>query len=130
MMIKNIIILIIVTALSTFSAFADIYEDIAGAIRTGNHKQIASFFNNNVDMTIMAKEDVYTKVQAEIILKDFFIKNPPKSFVILHQGNSKEGAKYSIGSFVSTTGVTYRTYFFVKQNAGKMFIQELRFEKE
>ncbi len=127
---KNILLTILVSIFFSVSVFADIYEDIASAIRTGNYKQIASYFNNNVDMTILSKEDVYSKTQAEIILKDFFIKNPPKSFVILHQGNSKEGAKYSIGSLMTTQGTSYRTYFFVKQNAGKFYIQELRFEKE
>ena len=112
------------------SVFAVIHEDIAAAIRSGNYKQVAAYFNNNVDMTILSKEEVYSKAQAEIILKDFFVKDPPKSFVILHQGNSKEGAKYSIGTLVTTQGTTYRTYFFVKQNSGKFYIQELRFEKE
>ncbi len=127
---KSAILIVFFFISTSLSVFADIYDDIASAIRTGNYKQMAMYFNTNVDMTILSHEDVYSKSQAEIILKDFFIKNPPKSFVILHQGNSKEGAKYSIGTLVTTQGSSFRTYFFVKQTAGKSFIQELRFEKE
>jgi opacity protein-like surface antigen len=128
---KNKFFVAVLVCLSmAFSAAADVYDDIATAIRAGNYKELAAYFNKNIEMNILSHEGNYTKNEAENILKDFFMKNPPKSFVILHQGNSKEGARYAIGSLVTTQGTNYRTYFFVKQGVGKSFIQELRFEKE
>lgn len=126
---KKKLAFLLILLIASLSVFADIYEDIASAIRMGNSKQLASFFNNTVDLTISNQEDIYSKAQAEVILRDFFTKNPPKSFNILHQGNSKEGAKYTIGTLATTQG-NFRTYFFVKNIQGKFFIQELRFEKE
>ncbi|MEO8150705.1 MAG: DUF4783 domain-containing protein [Bacteroidia bacterium] len=108
---------------------ADIIADIAGAIRSGSAREIAKFFNTNVDLTLLADEEVYSKTQAEQVLQDFLSKNTPRSFTIVHQG-VKVGAKYAIGTYVSSQGVTYRVYFFVKQSGTTEVIQDLRFEKE
>ncbi len=35
---------------------ADVFDDIGTAIRSGDAKQIARFFNNNVDLTIFNQE--------------------------------------------------------------------------
>ena len=109
---------------------ADIYDEVSAAIRSGNSKDIARFFNANVDLAILTQEDVYSKVQAELILKDFFVKNSPKTFTIIHRGTSKEGAMYSIGTLTTAQGLSFRVYFFIKQTNEKYYLQELRFEKE
>ena len=108
----------------------DIYDEIANAIRSGDSKQIAMYFGNSIDLTIMNQEDVYSKAQAELIVKDFLYKNSPKTFSILHKGSSKEGTLYAIGNLVTLNGKTFRTSFFVKMGAGKYVIQELRFESQ
>jgi hypothetical protein len=109
-------------------ASLDIYEDIGTVIRSGKAKEIATYFNANVELTIKTQTSVYSKAQAELILKDFFEKNPPKSFAILHKGSSNEGTRYAIGN-LTTSSNTFRTTFFVKQISGKYYIQELRFEE-
>ncbi|MCX6291835.1 MAG: DUF4783 domain-containing protein [Bacteroidetes bacterium] len=108
----------------------DIYDEIANAIRSGDSRQIALYFNSSVDLTILNQEDVYSKAQAELIVKDFLTKNPPKSFVLVHKGSSKEGILYAIGNLVSASGKTFRTSFFVRMNSGKYLLQEIRFETE
>jgi len=108
----------------------DIYDEIANAIRSGDSRQIASYFSNNVDLTILNQEDVYSKAQAELIVRDFLSKNSPKTFSVLHRGSSKEGTLYAIGNLVTLNGKTFRTSFFVKMTSGKYMIQELRFETQ
>jgi hypothetical protein len=108
----------------------DIYDEIANAIRSGDSKQIASYFSNNIDLTILNQEDVYSKAQAELIVKDFLSKNSPKSFSILHKGSSKEGTIYAIGNLSTMNGKTFRVSFFVKMTSGKYMLQELRFETQ
>lgn len=108
----------------------DIYDEIANAIRSGDSKQIALYFGSSVDLTIASQEDVYSKAQAEQIVKDFLSKNPTKTFSIVHKGSSKEGTLYAIGNLVSANGKSFRTSFFVKMTSGKYLIQELRFETE
>ena len=109
---------------------SDVCNDIASNIRAGNSKEIAHYFNTTVDLTILTQEDIYNKTQAELIVKNFFVKNTPKAFNIIHQGTSKEGSKYAIGTLETNQGGTFRTYLLIKQIAGKNYIQELRFEKE
>ncbi len=111
-------------------AAEDIFDDIGNAIKSGDSKELSKYFNSNVDLTIINQEEVYSKAQAEMVLKEFFLKNAPKSFSILHQGVSKEGSRYAIGTLITSQGVSYRTYFFIKLNGNSAFIQELRFEKD
>jgi len=127
---KLLKIFMLTLLLSSQAKALDIYDEIANAIRSGDSRQLAVYFGNNVDLTILNQEDVYSKAQSELIVKDFLGKNIPKSFTILHKGSSKEGTLYAIGNMVTTTGKTFRISFFVKLNSGKYIVQELRFENE
>lgn len=114
----------------TFSvALADITDDIASAIKSGNAKQLASFFNTNVELNLPGNEGVYSKAQSEMILKDFFNKHNPKNFNLMHQGASKDGAKYAIGKLETASG-TYRIYLFLKKQADAFLIKEFRIEAD
>jgi len=79
-------------------------------------------------MVIVDKEGIYNKVQAEMILKDFFSKNPPRKFSLLHQGGKAE-SKYGIGNLVTSEN-TYRVYFLLKTTNGKPLIHQFRIETE
>ena len=120
-------LLIVIMVMGTFPAWAqaDIFDNISSEIRSGDAKQISKYFGNNVDLTILNTEEVYSKAQAEQVLKDFFTKNTPKSFTIIHQGLSKESSKYAIGNYVAGNGTVYRTYIYIKTVAGADQIQEL-----
>ena len=121
---------VLLLAASSLFATSDIYNEISDAIRSGDARAVARFFSSTVDLTILQQEEVYSKAQAEQVLRDFFSKNTPKSFSLIHKGVSKEGAKYAIGNLVTSNGTQYRTYFFVKQTTSGEVIQELRFEKQ
>jgi hypothetical protein len=121
---------VLMLSVGSVTASLDIFNDISDAIRSGDARSVARFFSSTVDLTILRQEEVYSKAQAEQVLRDFFSKNTPRSFQLIHKGVSKEGAKYAIGNLVTAQGGQYRTYFFVKQTAAGEVIQELRFEKE
>ena len=125
----KLITLLLFAVCSTVWAM-DIYDEVATAIRSGDSKQLATYFGSSVDLTVINQEDVYSKAQAELIVKDFFARNPPKSFTLLHKGSSKEGTVYGIGNMLSTNGKNFRTSFFLKMSSGRQLIQELRFETE
>lgn len=126
---KILVVFLLLWSVGSFASL-DIFDDISNSLRSGDAKAVSRFFGNTVDLTIINQEEVYSKMQAEQILRDFFSKNTPRSFTIIHQGLSKEGARYAIGNLVTAQGVVYRTYFFVKSQGGNSLIQELRFMKE
>ena len=102
-------------------------ERIGLAIQTGNSRELAKYFDNTVEITIYEKEETYSKAQAEMVLKDFFIKNRPSSFKIIHNGTSGQGSQYGIGTLITDKG-SFRTYIYLKQKGATPYIEELRFE--
>ena len=108
----------------------DISDDVAAAVKTGNASSVSKFFSANVDLKILDKEDVYSKAQAELILKDFFGKNPIKSFSVIHKGTSKNGDQFAIGTYETTAGKKFRSYFLFKKEGTGLTIQQLRFEEQ
>ena len=118
----------VVLTLYSFTNF-DVFDDIALAIKSANSKEVARYFSPRVELKINDKENIYSKSQAEIILKDFFIKNPPLNFTIRHKGASAKGLPYIIGDLKTSNG-NYRTYFLFKEVNNKLYIQELQFDKE
>jgi hypothetical protein len=115
--------------LQVLVATAGTIENIATAIQSGNAKELAKFFDGNVDITVYNKEEMYSKTQAEMVVRDFFSKNTPTSFKIIHKGTSNQGSEYAIGTLITNVG-SFRTYIYVKQKSTGYTIQEIRFEKD
>ena len=126
-----IILLAVATTISASLVFYNsvgIVEEVATAIKTGNSTNVSKYFNSTLDLTVPGSEGTYSKVQAEMILKDFFSKNAPKSFLINHQGASNDGSLYAIGTYTSATAAL-RTYFLLKKSGTTYLIQKLEFEE-
>ena len=122
-------ILIILLSLFLGKASAQNFDNIADAIRTGSVSTLSSSFGANVEIGIKDAQNSYSKPQAEAVLKDFFGSHSPKSFSIVHKGNSPDGAQYFIGT-LSTSAGTYRTYVYAKQEMGNFVIKEIKFEAQ
>lgn len=126
---KLIHVILLFISVNCFAA-VDLYDEIADAMRSGDAHKIAANFDAKVDLALGSQEDVYSKAQAELLLKDFFSKNPSKSFTLVHKGSSKEGTLFAVGTLVSTNGKTFRVSFVMKSLNGKNTMQELRFENQ
>lgn len=113
--------------LSSFTVNVGI-DEVITAIKSGNAEQVAVYFDNNVEISMPDKSNSYSKSQAEIILKDFFLSNPVKGFEVIHKGQNA-GSQYCIGSLLTKNG-SYRTTIFMKQKGDNQVLQELRFEKK
>jgi len=123
---KQLFTLSILTVLfSSFVLFIGI-DDVISAMRSGNSSQVAKYFDNNVEISMPDKSNSYSKSQAELVLKDFFISNPVKGFEIIHKGENA-GSQYCIGKLITKNG-DYRTTIFMKQKGTGQVLQELRFE--
>lgn len=96
-------------------------------MKLGNYKELSKFFDTKVELTILTKENSYSKAQAELIIKDFFSKDKVSGYQVIHQGKSRDGAQYAIGTLTTAT-TSYRTYVLTKTVKGNTRIQQLRFE--
>jgi hypothetical protein len=126
---KTKVILILVVSISSIAFAVDIIDGISTAIRSGNPKNISKYFIENIDLKVIAKEDVYSKEQAEMILKDFFSKHPVKSFTVAHKSEPKAGSQYVIGTLETGNG-KFRIYFLIKTTGSNTLIQQFRIETE
>lgn len=110
------------------TAKAQALEDVVNNIRSANVPGISKYFDNLVAITINNNQSVYSKTQAELVLKDFFGKNPVKDFIVAQSGTSGTSSRYAIGNLV-TTGGSYNLYVVLKQKENAFVLQEIRFEK-
>ncbi len=123
---------LIFTALAmliTTLAFSAIPPKVFDAMKVGNSTELSKYFNNSVEVAILETEAVYSRQQAEQVVKNFFDKNSPKNFTLLHQGGKSE-AQYAIGTLEITNGKKFRVYFLVKEQSGTPLIHQLRIEEE
>jgi hypothetical protein len=127
-----IFIAVTTTLLASFIIIntSDIINDIEKAIQSGNAANVSKYFNSTVDITVPKNEGTFSKTQAEMILKDFFTKNPIKSFTVNHKGTSNDGSKYGIGTFTTTSSISFRTYFLLKKVDKDFLIQKLEFDDQ
>jgi len=116
------------SALSLQAQTDKVPEGIVLSFKAGNAAELSKFFHDNVELIILEKEDVYSRSQAEQIIRKFFSEHPPEDFKIIFKGG-KVNSRYAIGS-LETPGKTYRVYFLLKKQDGSPYIHQLRIEEE
>lgn len=123
--------LLLLTALAisslTISAQNPDTESVVAALEAGNANALVELCIANLDLTVMGKDDVYSRAQAEQILKKFFSANNPSGFTTEHSGVSKMGDHYVIGK-LKTEGGVKRVTFFQKKVDERFLIKQLRIE--
>jgi hypothetical protein len=130
---SHIIFVGFILLLFSSSAFAqtnDMARDIAQAIRQGNAREVAKYFGQNVDLTLPGSEGTFSKSQAEVILRNFFSRNTPTGLTIPHQGTSRDGSIYVIGTLQTRGGQSYRTYFLLKKVSDNFQLHQIQFEPQ
>ncbi|MBL7965031.1 MAG: DUF4783 domain-containing protein [Flavobacteriales bacterium] len=105
----------------------DVKDRVAQALRTGNARELAQQFIANVDLTVPGTSDIFSKAQAEQILRKFFDEHEPRELTLEHEGVSKMGDRYYIGRMKTTKG-EFRVTFFLKRNGDVFQVKQLRIE--
>jgi len=106
----------------------DLKTSVERGFRTANAKMIAQHFAPNIDISLMDKDNLYSKSQAEQVLKTFFLENKPTKFTIIHQGKSA-ATQYYIGSLGTDKG-SFRITVNIKLTSKKDFISHLTIEAD
>ena len=110
------------------SAQLDMKSSIKKGFKTGDAKLIAAYFSPNVDVSMLNKENLYSKSQGEQVLKTFFIEHKSTGFVFVHEGKSNNMIYY-IGT-LSTLSNTFRITVNIKVVSGVEQISHLTIEQE
>jgi hypothetical protein len=131
---KSYLGLIAMCAILTFSSFitgsatttgAEM-ENIVVALKSGNASDLSRFFDSRIDLTLSDKSDNYSRVQAEMVLRDFFSNNAVRNFQLRYKGENN-GSRYCIGVLQTRSG-DYRTRLFMKSKGDKQVVQEITFQ--
>jgi hypothetical protein len=112
-----------------FSSFTGITDDISAALKAGNAFKLSAFFHEEVDVTILEKSDLMSKLEAEKLIYDFFHENKPSNFEIRHQGESKSGKTYTIGKLTTNNG-TFRVSIYISKTNNSEYIQQIMIDAE
>jgi hypothetical protein len=125
---KSLLGMSVMTFALVLVSFRPVYtlDDIAYAIRLGNAGELSRYLDSRVDICLPEKSDSYSKIQAEMIIRDFFSTNGVRNFVVRKIGFTG-GSEYCVGVLQTRNG-DYRTTLFTRQKGDKQLLQELRFQ--
>jgi len=128
---KSILGLAVLTFSLVLVSFRPTYtlDEITYAIRVGNAGELSRYLDSRVDISLPDKSDTYSKIQAEMIIRDFFSNNGVQNFLVKHKGTNGGGSEFCVGVLQTRNG-DYRTTLFVKQKGDKQLLQELRFQSQ
>jgi len=121
--------LLLAVVLSGRAQGADQLSAVRSAIASGSSRGLAQFLAPSVEVGFDGDKQSYSATQTELVMKNFFAKNPPASFDIVHQGASNEGIPYAIGHYVGRNG-TYQVFIKLKPKQSSPTIDTLDFTKE
>jgi hypothetical protein len=114
---------------SPSNAQNEVINNVRDALKTGSSREMSKYLNNTVEISINGEKSSYSRNQAEFVLKDFFNKYPPQAFRYVHQGSSKEGLKYTVGTYTYDRG-EFRVFMLIKQIGGAYLVDKIDFNEE
>lgn len=105
----------------------NIDKKIETAFKSGNTELLSTTFNDKLEIIIPAYSELCSKQQAKMVLKNFFTKNKPVSFVIKHN-NEKNNIQILIGE-LKTAENTFRVNILLKLKDNNYLINQIRITK-
>jgi hypothetical protein len=107
----------------------DIVDTLSTLFKSSNSREIGKYFSSSVELTVNDEEDVYSKAQAEQILREFFTKTVPTNSAVVHLINTNPNYRFGILSLNTKTG-KFRVSITLKKTANAFSITELRIEPD
>ncbi|MCF6242967.1 MAG: DUF4783 domain-containing protein [Bacteroidales bacterium] len=98
-------------------------EELKNAFILGNSEKLASYFGKNIDLMLLDKGDVYSKAQAELIIKNFFSNNKPQSFT-LESESFDENINYAV-ALLKAGKRNFRIFIAYRKNHKKTTVSQL-----
>ena len=99
------------------SSALNLPDEIVQAFVNGDAKVISKYFNTSVELIFSENQGVYSKAQAEQMLKTFFSNNASANrkftFKHLHSSTNRDNIQYHIGQLDTGKG-SYRVTIHIK----------------
>ncbi len=125
---KKLILFAFILFLSVGQLLAQIPNDVVDGLKNGNASALSNYFNQNIELTVLDNDNVYSKAQAQQILAGFFNQYKVSDFELKYEID-KESSKHVIGTLTTDNG-TFRVSFLMKTDEEKAYIHQLRVEKQ
>ncbi len=106
----------------------EIINQVEEALKSGSSRELSKFLHARVEIKLDNSRKEYSINQAEIVLKDFFQKQPSSGAEFIHDGDSA-GMIYAIGSYTSGNS-SYRIMMRAKKYKEEYKVYHLEFTKE
>ena len=107
--------------------FTDVIDDVSLHFQTGNSKELSKYFSTSMSIALRQDEGVYSKVQSEIILREFFNRNSPESIEFVHRLDSNPNFRYVVLNLKTNSGLFRVSYKLVSEGS-QYKMTELRIE--
>jgi Domain of unknown function (DUF4783) len=107
----------------------EVLNAVEASIRKGDAGALSAHLHTTVEVTIGDKDEVYSANQAKFVIEEFFMKNPVRSFTLMHRGSSGD-TYYAVGAYVNGSGVSYDTNIFLKKVGSRYVVEQIRFETD
>lgn len=103
-------------------------DPVISAIDNGSSSDLARYFGTSISLNVNGQQGDYSKNQAELVIKDFFRKNPPKAFNLVFRSESNPSLSSYIGDYHSSQGF-FKVLIKVSQQKSDLKIYSLEFVK-
>jgi hypothetical protein len=102
-------------------------EGIVHAFKTGDAKELSTFFHNSVEIKILTETQISSKNQATRIMQDFFKQNAPVSFDVNYE-DFKPDTQYGLGTMKTSTD-SFRINLYFMEVKKEKYIYYLNIQK-
>ena len=76
------------------------YESIEKAFESNNEAALATYCGEKVLMSVLGEEGVYSRSQAQLVLKNYFSKWPSGTFKFYFKGKESSEGSFCIGKYI------------------------------
>lgn len=121
-------LLLLITFASRSSDIPVSIDPVISAIDHGSSSDLARYFGSSITLNVNGQQGDYSKNQAELVIKDFFRKNPPKGFNLVFRSETNPSLSSYIGDYQSGQGV-FKVLIKVSQQNSALKIYSLEFVK-
>lgn len=103
-------------------------DSVISAIDSNSSSELAKYFESSISLNVNGQQGSYSKNQAEIVIRDFFKKNPSQGFSIVYSSETNPSLSSFIGDYLSGEG-TFKVFIKVSQQDSILKIYSLEFVK-